>query len=86
MGHHHTINQSCFQSINEGHRLAAMVPDVHLLPVDVVPVELEQVDCAGHPLVAVLLPLQNVPVVCTYKDDIKLVFWSQRVNTLLCFM
>ena len=43
-----------------------MVPDVHLLPVDVVPVELEQVDCAGHPLVAVLLPLQNVPVVCTY--------------------
>ena len=63
-----------------------MVPDVHLLPVDVVPVELEQVDRAGHPLVAVLLPLQNVPVVCTYKDDIKLVFWSQRGNTLLCFM
>ena len=50
------------------------LPDVHLLPVDVVPVELEQVEGAGHPLVPVLLALQHVPVVCTAPSN------------LLCFL
>ncbi len=59
------------------------IPDVHLLPVDVVPVELEKVERAGHPLVPVLLTLQHVPVVCTPCNIMSFRFLSQKCRRML---